>query len=187
MKTKLWDVIKTVGSGVVREVVPGGGMLIDAVNEMLPPGQRLPNDATARDMERAIDSLPAEQRARVLEKEFAVDVERIQQSNETLRAMLVSDSEMKHTTRPYIAKHAFHVVAFSVVVTVSAWAYGVVIKDVDIVDAIMEGWPFMLSVIGPFVVLLQAYFGVLRDESKNRLNGGQSKGGFLSSVLTRRK
>lgn len=184
---KLWDVIKTVGSGVVREVVPGGGLLIDAVNEMLPPGQRLPNDATARDMERAIDSLPADQRARVLEKEFDVDIERIKQSHGSVQAMLAADSEMKHTTRPYIAKHAFHVVAFAVVITVSAWAYGVVIKDVDIVDAIMDGWPFMLSVIGPFVVLLQAYFGVLRDEGKNRLNGGQSKGGFLSSVLTRRK
>jgi len=184
---KLWDVIKTVGSGVVREVVPGGGLLIDAVNEMLPADKRLPNDATAKDMERAIDSLPADQRGKVMEKEFDVDIERIQQSNETLRAMLAADSSMKHTTRPYIAKHAFHVVAFAVVVTVSAWAYGVVIKDVSIVDAIMDGWPFMLSVIGPFVVLLQAYFGVLRDESKNRLNGGQSRGGFLSNILTRKK
>lgn len=184
---KLWDVIKTVGANTVRQAVPGGGLLIDAVNEWLPDGRKLPSDATGRDVEAMIDKLPADQRAELLEKEFDVDVERIQQSNETLRAMLVSDSEMKHTTRPYIAKHAFHVVAFSVVVTVSAWAYGVVIKDIDIVDAIMDGWPFMLSVIGPFVVLLQAYFGVLRDESKNRLNGGQSKGGFLSSVLTRRK
>lgn len=187
MKTKLWDVIKTVGSGVVRETVPGGGLLIDAVNAWLPEDKKLPSTATGQDVESAVNSLPPDQRASVLEKEFDVDIERIQQANETVRAMLAADSSMKHTTRPYIAKHAFHVVAFAVVLTVLAWAYGVVIKDVDIVDAIMDGWPFMLSVIGPFVVLLQAYFGVLRDESKSRLNGGQSGSGFLSSILTRRK
>lgn len=183
---KLWDVIKTVGSGVVRETVPGGGLLIDAVNEWLPADKKLPSNATGRDMDNALAELPADQRARVLEKEFDVDIERIQQANETVRAMLAADGSMKHTTRPYIAKHAFHVVAFAVVVTVSAWAYGVVVKDVSIVDAIMDGWPFMLSVIGPFVVLLQAYFGVLRDESKNRLNGGQGGGGFFANLVKRK-
>lgn len=184
---KLWDVIKTVGSGVVREAVPGGGLLIDAVNAWLPDDKKLPSSATGDDIENAVNSLPPEQRAVVLEREFDADIERIKQSHGSVQAMLAADSEMEHTTRPYIAKHAFHVVAFAVVITVSAWAYGVVIKDVDIVDAIMEGWPFMLSVIGPFVVLLQAYFGVLRDESKSRLNGGQSSGGFLSSILTKRR
>ena len=183
---KLWDVIKTVGSGVVREVVPGGGLLIDAVNEMLPADKQLPSSATGRDIESVVDTLPADQRARVLEKEFDVELTRIQESNESVRAMLTADATMKHTTRPYIAKHAFHVVAFAVVVTVASWAYGVLTDNSANVQAITNGWPFVLSVIGPFVILLQAYFGVLRDEQRNRLSGGQSSGGFFANLIKRK-
>lgn len=188
---KLWDVVKSVGSSVIREVVPGGGILVDAVNEFLPDDQKLPNNATGKDVDQALASLPADQRARVMEKEFDVDITQIRQSNETVRAMLAADAGTKHTTRPYIAKHAFHVVAFAVIATVSAWWIGVVTSDETMVDAITNGWPFILSVIGPFVVLLRAYFGVLRDEDRNRMSaasGNSSPAGLagaLSGLLKR--
>lgn len=188
---KLWDVVKSVGSSVIREVVPGGGILVDAVNEFLPDDQKLPNNATGKDVDKALASLPADQRARIMEKEFDVDITQIRQSNETVRAMLAADATTKHTTRPYIAKHAFHVVAFAVILTVAAWAYGVIASDDMMVQAITNGWPFILSVIGPFVVLLRAYFGVLRDEDRNRMSaasGNSSPAGLagaLSGLLKR--
>lgn len=183
---KLWDVVKSVGSGVIREVVPGGGILVDAVNEFLPDDKKLPNTATGKDVDQALASLPADQRARVMEKEFDVDITQIRQSNETVRAMLAADATTKHTTRPYIAKHAFHVVAFAVILTVAAWAYGVLVSDDTMVQAITNGWPFILSVIGPFVVLLRAYFGVLRDEDRNRMSAasGNSSPAGLAGALS---
>lgn len=189
---KLWDVVKSVGSAVVREVVPGGGILVDAVNEFLPDDKKLPGNATGKDIDAAVSSLPPDQRARVMEKEFDVDLAQIRQSNETVRAMLEADAKSPHTTRPYIAKGAFHVIAFAVVVTVSAWFYGVVTSDDTMIEAVTNGWPFVLAVIGPFVVLLHAYFGVLRSEQKNRLDAANGSStppglaGILSGIIKRK-
>lgn len=189
---KLWDVVKSVGSGVIREVVPGGGILVDAVNEFLPDDKKLPGNATGKDIDSAVSSLPADQRARVMEKEFDVDLTQIRQSNETVRAMLESDAKNQHTTRPYIAKGAFHVIAFAVVLVVATWSYGVIAGRDGLVESVTGGWPFVLSVIGPFVVLLHAYFGVLKTEQKNRLNAASGNStpsgiaGILSSIIKRR-
>lgn len=183
---KLWDVVKSVGSNVIREVVPGGGILVDAVNEFLPDDKKLPGNATGKDVDDALAALPADQRARIMEKEFDVDITQIRQAGESLRAMLTADAKTKHTTRPYIAKHAFHVVAFAVILTVAARAYAVLVSDDTMVQAIDNGWPFVLSVIGPFVVLLRAYFGVLRDEDRNRMSAasGNSSPAGLAGALT---
>lgn len=183
---KLWDVVKSVGSAVVREVVPGGGILVDAVNEFLPDDKKLPRDATGRDIDDAVQSLPADQRARVMEKEFDVDMTRIRQTNETVRAMLEADTKNPQTTRPYIARGAFHVIAFAVIAVVSTWAYGVIAGKETMVEAVTQGWPFILSVVGPFVVLLHAYFGVIKTEHKNRLDaaGGKSTPSGIAGILS---
>jgi hypothetical protein len=189
---KLWDVIKTVGTGVVREVVPGGGILIDVVNEFLPDEDKLPGDATGEDIDQAVAKLPPEQQAQLLAKEFDVDITRIRQTNETVRAMLEADTKNPHTTRPYIAKGSFHVIAFAVIVVTTTWAYGVIAGKETMVQAVTDGWPFILSVIGPFVVLLHAYFGVLRSEQKNRLDAAAGRSGpaglagMLSNLIRRK-
>ena len=188
---KLWDVVRTVGSGIVREVVPGGGLLVEAVNAFLPDGQKLPHDASGEDIDRAVAKLPPEQQAAVLEKEFDVDITHIKESNATVRAMLESDAKNPHSTRPYIAKGSFHVVAFAVIVAISVWAYGVFTDNSELVKSVMDGWQFVLAVIGPLVTLLWAYFGVLKQEHKNKLdaaNGASTKSGLagiISSVLRR--
>ncbi|MEW2859372.1 hypothetical protein AB1A63_15085, partial [Lactiplantibacillus paraplantarum] len=66
------------------------------------------------------------------------------------------------------------------------WAYGVIASDDTMVQAITNGWPFILSVIGPFVVLLRAYFGVLRDEDRNRMSAasGNSSPAGLAGALS---
>ena len=73
----LGDILKTVGSGLIKTLVPGGGLLIDAVNGFLPDDKKLPNDATGEQAQSAIDSLPPEQRASVLKKEYDVKIEQI--------------------------------------------------------------------------------------------------------------
>ena len=189
---KLWDIVKTVGSGIVREVVPGGGLIVDAVNAILPEGEKLPVNATGSDINNAVSKLPPEQQASVMEKEFDVDITRIKESNATVRAMLEADTKTPHTTRPYIAKGSFHVVAFAIIVAISVWAYGVFTSNDELVKTVMDGWQFILAVIGPLVTLLWAYFGILKQEHKNRLDAANNTStpsgiaGILSNVLRRR-
>ena len=183
---KLWDIIKTVGTGLISVAIPGAGLLIGAVNEFLPDDKKLPVNATGTELSNAVESLPAEQRASLMEKEFDVDITQIQESNSTLRVMLESDTKNPHTTRPYIAKGSFHVIGFTIVVTVSIWAYGVVQADAILVKAVMDGWPFILAVIGPLVALLLAYFGVLKNEHRDRLHAasGVSKPGGIAGLIS---
>jgi len=170
---KLLDIISTVGAGIVREAVPGGGLIIDVINELLPADKRLPSTATGHDVRNAVTSLPPDAQAAILEKEFDIDITQIKESNQTVRAMLEADAKNPHTTRPYIAKQAFHIVAFAVVVIVTIWAYGVTTNDSALVSAVVEGWQFVLAAIGPLVTLLWAYFGILKTEHKHRLDTAQ--------------
>jgi len=167
---KFWDIVKTVGGAVVSNVGPGGAASVNAVNAFLPDDSKLSESATGDDVATAIQSLPADQRASVMNKELDVTMTEIKESHSTVRAMLEADTKTPHTTRPYIAKGSFHVIAFTIITVISVWAYGVFIKDTDIIKAVMDGWPFVLAVMGPLVVLLHAYFGVLKQEQKNKLD-----------------
>lgn len=180
----LLDIIKTVGSAALRTMVPGGGLILQAVNEFLPDDKKLPAGATGDQVKAAAESLPPAERAQLLGREFDVDETQIKESNETLRVMLQADATSTHTTRPYIAKGAFQVVAVVVLVVVSLWAYGVGMGKPEMVKTIMDGWPFVLGVIGPFVMLLRAYFGVLRQEHRQRLDaaGGTPSPGVVGAL-----
>jgi hypothetical protein len=100
--------------------------------------------------------------------------------------MLEHDAKNPHSTRPYIAKHSFHTISFVIVITVSVWAYGVFTKQAELIKAVMDGWPFVLAVIGPLVSLLWAYFGILKQESKNKLDAanGVTTQGPLSAIFS---
>lgn len=186
---KIWDILKNVGTSIIRNVVPGGGMIVDVVNDLLPDDKKLPQDATGSQITDAINSLPPDQRARVMEKELDVDIEYIQQTYTTNRAMLEAESKSQHTTRPYIAKGSFHVTSFTILAAVGMWSYGVASGNDDMVKTVMDGWPFILSVIGPLVSLLWAYFGILKKESKDRLdaatgnNAPRGVAGLISSLI----
>lgn len=189
---KLWDIVKKVGAGIISTAVPGGPLIVGAINEFLPDEKKLPANATGEQAQDALAGLPAETRAALMDKEFDVQITEIKESNETLRQMLVSDAATPHTTRPYIAKHSFHVIGFTIVMVILLWCYGVARENDTIVKTITEGWPFLLAAIGPLVVLLHAYFGVLRQEHKNKLDAaGRGKtqptglNGLLSTLMKR--
>ena len=169
----LGDILKTVGSGLIKTLVPGGGMIIDVVNGFLPDDKKLPNDATGEQAQSAINGLPPEQRASVLEKEYDVKIEQIKQSYGALNTMLSANAKSTHTTRPKIAYQAFQVIAFSTISVISAWSFAVVTGNVNMIAKIESSWLFVLGVITPLVTVLHAYFGVLRDETKDRFNAAQ--------------
>ena len=189
---KLFDIIKTVGSGIISTVVPGGGAILGIVNALLPGDKQLPSNATGADMSVAVAGLSSSDRLKLEAKEFDVDITQIKESYSTVRAMLEADNANPHSTRPKIALGAFYVIAFSVVVAVDAWAYGVITGNATMVKAVMGGWQFILAIIGPLVTLLWAYFGILKAEHKNKLdaaNGSSTPSGItglISSLISRR-
>ena len=189
---KLWDIVKNVGSAVITSVVPGGRLLLGAINEILPQDKQLPATATGEDVSSAIQSLPLDQRAALMDKEFDIDIIQIKESNETLRTMLETEANSPQSTRPYIAKGSFHVVTFAVIVVVSVWAYAVLRSDDEMVKTVVEGWPWLFAVLAPLVALLRSYFGVVKQEQKNKLDAvtGRSTpagiAGILSSLINRK-
>ncbi len=187
---KLWNIAKDIGVGLIKEVVPGGGLLIKAINAVLPDGMDLPDDATGDDINHIVSSLPPEQQAQIMNKEFDVEMTQIKESNETVRVMLESDVKNPHSTRPYIAKHSFHVVAFTDLLAISIWAWAVITSENPLKN-LTEGWPFILAVTGTLTTLLLAYFGILKQEHKNKLDAAagapQPSGlaGLISSFIKR--
>ena len=183
----LWDIVKTVGAGIISTVVPGGSVIVGAINAVLPDDKKLPDNATGSDAISAINNLPPEKQAALMEKKFDVDITQIKETHSTVRAMLDADAKNPHSTRPYIAKGSFLVVAFTSITTISIWSYGVIKGDDKLVTAVMNGWQFVLAVIGPLVTLLWAYFGVLKTERKNRLDaaGNKSQPSGITGLLSK--
>lgn len=181
---KLFDILKKVGGGIIKTVIPGSG-IISVVNEILTGDDKLSDDATGDDVSRAISSLPSAERTQLLNREFDVKIEKLK----TIQTMLTADAMTPHTTRPYIAKQSFHVVALVTIAIIGMWSYGVGTANAIMIKAIMEGWPFILAVTAPLVVILQAYFGVLKSEQKNKLDASngisQPSGiaGFIGNLI----
>lgn len=187
--SNLWDIARTVGSKVISNFVPGGSAIIDVVNTLLPASDKLSTNATGDDITNAINGLPEDQRGALMAKKFDVDITKLQESYSTVRTMLESDAANPQSTRPYIAKHSFHVMAFTIITAISIWAYGIIEGKADLVKAVVDGWPFILAATAPLATLLYAYFGVLKQEHKNRLDaaGGSTKPsglvGLIQSVM----
>ena len=166
----VWDIVKTVGADIISDVIPGGSVIIKGINELLPNDKKLPENATGSDITNAVESLPPQDRAAIMSKQFDVQMTNIKESNETLRTMLAADATQPHTTRPRIAMRAFNVTAFISIIVVLMWAYAVVRDRPDMVTAITGGWPFIAAIVGPFVTLLLGYFGILKGEHKAKLD-----------------
>lgn len=167
----LWDIAKSIGSGLLQTALPGvGTLIIKSINDELPKDKKLPVTATGDDALTAIKGLSPDRRADLMDKEFDVQITDIKETNETLRVMLDADATSTHTTRPKIAYQAFQVVASISLITIFLWAYAVGSSNDKMVKVVMDGWPFVVGIVSPFIILLHAYFGVLKQEHKNRLD-----------------
>lgn len=115
-----------------------------------------------------------------------VEADTMRVKGDTLQAMLNAERTSQHTTRPKIALGSFRILAFCSIAVVSVFTYAVIAGDEVMVAAVVNGWPFVAAIVGPFVGLLYAYFGILRKESKDRvdaLNGGST--GIVDGLLSK--
>lgn len=187
------DIAKTVGAGLFSALVPGGSVILGEINKMLPDNKKLPKSATGSDIINAVDNLSPELQAEISLRQFDVDIEQIKQSHETVRAMLASDAITPQSTRPKIAYGSFLVVGISILITVLTWSYAVLSDNSTMVKAVMGGWGFLLAVITPLVILLHAYFGVIRSENQSKVNASIGKDtqkgiiGAIGALMGKRK
>lgn len=105
-----------------------------------------------------------------IEKIKELELSFIQAQSQTTQTMLKVDAKSTHTTRPKIAYQAFQVLAFITVVIVLFYGYAIAVENTELVNSIVNGWPFVGGLITPFVLWLNAYFGVLRRERADELN-----------------
>lgn len=181
---KLFDIIKKVGGSVISSVIPGGGLLIDAVNAILPGDKQLPSNATGHEMNAAVETLSSADQSLILTKEFDVEIK----AHDTLQVMLESDASNPQSTRPHIALGSFYILAIVTLIMVGIFGYGVYSKDKDIINAITEGWPLIVAITGTFTSILLSYFGNLVREQKNKMdaaNGSTTPNGLagLASMI----
>tara|TARA_R110002020_G_scaffold475890_1_gene713773 strand:+ start:36560 stop:37126 length:567 start_codon:yes stop_codon:yes gene_type:complete len=171
---KLWDIIKNLGSAAIQTALPGTGTLIvEGVNAFLGDADKLPLSATGDEISEAINKLPPEQQAEVLTKEYDVKIEQIKQSHKSLQTMLEADAKNKQSTRPKIAYQAWQVIGFVTLLFSFGWFYSVVTGDADMLKVIKDSYMFVGFLLAPLILWVNAYFGVLRDEAKDRLNSAQ--------------
>jgi hypothetical protein len=182
---KLEDVLKKTAGAVFTEVVPGGGVMLSAINAMLPNDKQIPIAATNAQVDAAIATLPAPQRAQVLSAEINLEETRIKEASDTTRTMLTYDAKNPQSTRPYIAKHSFHVLAVCALSAAATLGYGVFKNEYWIVKGLADSWPFIATVIAPLVYVLKAYFGAIQTEQKQRFNAanGHPIEGAMSSLV----
>jgi len=88
------------------------------------------------------------------------------------QTIFANEKDNPHTTRPKIAWCSFQILAAGTMIVLGLWGYAVGVENKDMVKTVMDGWPFVVAVLAPFVALLRAYFGILRDEKKAHLQAG---------------
>lgn len=187
---KLWDIIKTVGSSAISNMIPGGSLIVEGINALLPDDKQLPVDATGDQVNSAISHLSPEQQSQILNKEYDVKIEQIKQSYCALKTMLEANATSKHTTRPKIAYQAWLVVGFVTLLFGTGWFIAVITGDAEMVKSIKDSYMFVGFLLAPLIVWLNAYFGVLRNESVDKMNAAQGHkvdpvGGLIGKLFKR--
>lgn len=188
---KLWDIIKSVGGAAIQVALPGtGSLIVEGINALLPDDKKLPVDATGEQVGDAVSKLTPEQQVQVLNKEYDVKKEQIVQSYSTLKTMLEVNATSIHTTRPKIAYQAWLVVGFVTLLFGTGWFVAVVTGDAEMIKSIKDSYLFVGFLLAPLIVWLNAYFGILRGESVDKMNAAQGfknnpVGGLIGKLFKR--
>lgn len=172
---KLGDILKKVGSTIIRNVIPGGGLIIDVVNGFLPKEKQLPDNATGEQVKQAVQTLPPEQQAQLYMKEIDVELAEINSWTQ-IQSSLAEADKSGASTRPQIALMMAYIVAFVVLAFSSMWIVAIFRDQIDMVQRLADAWPLMLAVVGTPTALLRAYFGMRTKEKRERYSVAMGQG-----------
>ena len=176
----IYDAIKGPLASVAASLIPGGPLIIGAVNALLPDDKKLPESATGSQIADAVESLPPDARAGLMEKRIDLQIAREEGWTERYKAMTEADGQ---STRPRIAlMMAWAVVAviglFSAVI-----AYQTAQNGLSGLSDAAEAWPLIAALLGIPSGLLGKYFGEIRREQGQRLG----KTGAIAQLISRMK
>lgn len=164
---KLGEILSKAGAAVIRDVVPGGGLLIDLVNSFLPGEKQLPKNATGRQVTQTINTLSADQKAQIYLKEIDVELTEIT-SWAQVQSSLAEADKVGASTRPQIALMMAKIVAFVTIFFSTMWIIAIYQDQVDMVVKLSDSWPLMLTIIATPTALLRSYFAMRSKEKKER-------------------
>jgi len=178
---KLFDILKKVGSVALRTMVSISGPIIDAVNMFLPEDKKLPSDATGDQVNRAVDTLPPEQQAQLLSKEYDVEIAEITSWTQ-IQSSLAEADKVGASTRPKIALMMAWIVCYAEIIAISMWGYAVIKNQVSLENS----WPLIVAILATPIALLRAYFGMRSKEKKGRYNaaaGQPAQSNLLTNII----
>jgi len=181
----LGKILTTVGSSLLKNVIPGVGIVFDAVNAFLPEDKKLNANTTGNQAIEAINSLPPDQQAVVLSKQFDMEIVKEQEFTKVIAALGDVD-KTGNSTRPEIAKMMATVTCFAITVAISVWAVAVIGNKVATLGQLKDSWPLLVAILGTPTALLRAYFAMRSKEKKARyeMTGNSSpKGNLLTNVM----
>ncbi len=179
----LASVLKKAGSAVISSVVPGGGLIVDLINEFLPDNKKLPSTATGTDAQSAIDGLTPELRLKLMTRELDVQIANTNAWANVQQFLAMADSS-GNSTRPTIANRMSWLVVLQVCSLTFAVLYAAVTKDTTVLDTLSNSWEMITASMGiPTAVLLQ-YFGKRTKEKLERYNlaMGNATSPFASTI-----
>ena len=184
--SEIWTkVIAPVGS-MVGDFVPYVGPAVKAINSFMPDDKKLPENASKDEIQAAVDSLPPEQKAALMEKKIELEIVKEKEWSKVVDSLAKADAT-GNTTRHDIAMMFARAVVFidGLMSLLLAWA--VYKEQIDIVTA----WPMVVAITGPPLTVIMTYFGKRTVEKLGRY--AQSTGrqhvpgiaGMIGSLLKR--
>ena len=178
----LGNILKKVGSTIIRDLVPGGGLIIDLVNGFLPKDKALPITATGTEIQTAVDALPPEKRMELMSKELDVEIAEAQEWTKTM-SVLADVDKVGASTRPKIALMMAWVVIYAEIIAVSAWGWAVVINETMSLES---SWPLIVAILATPVALLRAYFAMRSRDKRSRyeLAGAPKSMGVIENIIS---
>ena len=170
----LGDILKKAGSAVISSVVPGGGLIVDLINEFLPDEKKLPGTATGTDAQNAIDGLTPELRLKLMTRKLDVEIAETNAWADVQKSLAMADST-GNSTRPKIALMMAWLVVLQVCVVSVSIGYAALSEQDNTIKVLSESWQMFSASMGiPTAVLLQ-YFGKRTKEKLERYNLAMGK------------
>ena len=163
----LKNILISAGTTVFKNSVPGGALIIDVVNDLLPDNKKLSKESTGFDIKSAIETLPEDQKSSLLMKEFDVEIAEVNNWS-IIQASLADADKAGSSTRPKIAMMMAYVVVVSILLFMSLLSISIFNNNTAMVELLGNSWPMIIAVLGTPTALLTAYFGMRTKEKRSR-------------------
>lgn len=186
MDINIGSMLKKVGGSLLKNSFPPiSGIAFDLINEALPAGKKLTETATGADAEKAIKSLPPEQRLSLMEKKLDLEMAEIKEWTNVVAALAEVD-KTGNTTRPDIARDQSNIIGFGVVSVIGSICYAIVTKDSVMIDSIASLWPLIMALIGISAGIVNSYFGKRYKEKSQKYEAATNtppSAGAISQII----